>query len=263
MTVRTATLEARYLTGDKTLFEQLEQRFETEIMPKTGPEFIAAKMAEREERHRQMGNTRYVVEPNIKDGKGGLRDLNTLFWIGKYFYRVKTGAELVGKGVLSADEYRLFQRAEDFLWAIRCNLHFLTGRADEKLTFDVQPELAERLGYADRAGMLGVERFMKRYFLVAKDVGDLTRIFCTSLEFNHAKPLDMMGRVLAPFRAGKVTIKGETDFVIDSGRLNIASPDVFEKRPGQPHQACFLVAGRHDLLFHPDAIKADHAARCG
>ena len=185
MTVRTATLEARYLTGDRALFDQLEKRFETEIMPKTGPEFIAAKMAEREERHRQMGNTRYVVEPNIKDGKGGLRDLNTLFWIGKYFYRVKTGAELVGKGVLSADEYRLFQRAEDFLWAIRCTLHFLTGRADDKLTFDLQPELAQRLGFFDRAGMLGVERLMKRYFLVAKDVGDLTRIFCTSLEFER------------------------------------------------------------------------------
>ncbi|MHB1111004.1 MAG: [protein-PII] uridylyltransferase family protein, partial [Devosia sp.] len=87
MTVRTATLESRYLTGDKALFEQLVSRFENEIMPRTGPEFIAAKMAEREERHKQMGNTRYVVEPNIKDGKGGLRDLNTLFWIGKYFYK--------------------------------------------------------------------------------------------------------------------------------------------------------------------------------
>src|SRR5690606_37638301 len=108
MTVRTATLEARYLTGDKALFDQLVTRFETEIMPKTGPEFIAAKMAERDERHKQMGNTRYVVEPNIKDGKGGLRDLNTLFWIGKYFYQVKTSHELVGKGVLNAGEYRLF-----------------------------------------------------------------------------------------------------------------------------------------------------------
>jgi [protein-PII] uridylyltransferase len=254
MTVRTATLEARYLTGDRTLFEQLVKRFETEIMPKTGPEFIAAKMAEREERHRQMGNTRYVVEPNVKDGKGGLRDLNTLFWIGKYFFKVKTGAELVGKGVLSASEYRLFQRAEDFLWAIRCNLHFITGRADEKLTFEVQPDLAERLGYHDRAGMLGVERLMKRYFLVAKDVGDLTRIFCTSLEFNHAKPLDMMGLVLSPFRKGKVAIKGERDFVVDSGRLNVARPDVFESDPVNLIR-CFVLAGRMDLLFHPDAIK--------
>ena len=255
MTVRTATLEARYLTGDKALFESLERRFESEIMPKTGPEFIAAKMAEREERHRQMGNTRYVVEPNIKDGKGGLRDLNTLFWIGKYFYRVKSGAELIDKGVLSADEYRQFTRAEDYLWSIRCNLHFLTGRAEEKLTFDVQPELAARLGFANRAGMLGVERMMKRYFLVAKDVGDLTRIFCTSLEFDHAKPLDMMGKVLGTFRRGRTAIKGEPDFVIDSGRLNTAKPDTFEKNPLSIIKS-FLVAGRNDLLFHPDAIKA-------
>jgi [protein-PII] uridylyltransferase len=255
MTVRTATLEARYLTGDKALFDELSHRFETEIMPRTGPEFIAAKMAERDERHRQMGNTRYVVEPNIKDGKGGLRDLHTLFWISKYFYRVKSNAELVGKGVLSAEEYRLFQRAEDFLWAIRCHLHFLTGRPDEKLTFDLQPELAARLGFSNRAGMLGVERFMKRYFLVAKDVGDLTRIFCTSLEFDHAKPMDVIGRVLAPFKRGRVAIKGETDFVIDSGRLNVAGPDVFHKDPRNLIKG-FMLAGRHDLHLHPDAIKA-------
>jgi [protein-PII] uridylyltransferase len=255
MTVRTATLEARYLTGDRKLFDQLQQRFEDEIMPRTGAEFIAAKLAERDERHKQMGNTRYVVEPNIKDGKGGLRDLQTLFWIGKYFYRVKTSAELVGKGVLSQEEYRLFQRTEDYLWAIRCNLHFLTGRAEEKLTFDVQPDLAARLGFSERAGMLAVERFMKRYFLVAKDVGDLTRIFCASLEFDHAKPLDMVGRVLAPFRRGKVAIKGETDFVIDSGRLNIAEPGVFEKDPRNLIKG-FMLAGQRDLHLHPDAIKA-------
>lgn len=254
MTVRTATLEARFLTGDKTLFDNLVSRFETEIMPRTGPEFIAAKMAERDERHRQMGNTRYVVEPNIKDGKGGLRDLNTLFWIGKYFYHLKTSQELVGRGVLSAEEYRLFTRAEDFLWAVRCHLHFVTARAEEKLTFDVQPELAQRMGYAQRIGMLGVERFMKRYFLVAKDVGDLTRIICASLEFNHAKDMDLVGRVLAPFRSGKSRIKGETAFVIDTGRLNIASADVFEKDPVNLIKM-FMVAGREELLFHPDAIK--------
>ncbi|ODT72822.1 MAG: [protein-PII] uridylyltransferase [Pelagibacterium sp. SCN 63-23] len=254
MTVRTATLEARFLTGDKALFEQLVQRFETEIMPGTGPEFIAAKMAERDERHRQMGNTRYVVEPNIKDGKGGLRDLNTLFWIGKYFYQVKTSQELVGKGVLSGAEYRLFSRAEDFLWAVRCHLHFMTGRADEKLTFDVQPELARRMGYAERLGLLGVERFMKRYFLVAKDVGDLTRIISASLEFHHAKDMDLVGRVLAPFRSGRSRIRGETDFVLDTGRLNIAAPDIFEKDPVNLIRM-FMVAGREELLFHPDAIK--------
>ena len=254
MTVRTATLEARFLTGDRSLYEQLVHRFETEIMPRTGPEFIAAKMAERDERHKQMGNTRYVVEPNIKDGKGGLRDLNTLFWIGKYFFSVRTSNDLVDKGVLSAAENRLFARAEDFLWAVRCHLHYITGRADEKLTFDVQPEIAHRMGYAERLGMLGVERFMKRYFLVAKDVGDLTRIICASLEFHHAKDMDLVGRVLAPFRSGKTRIKGETAFIVDTGRLNIAAPDVFEKDPVNLIRA-FMVAGREELLFHPDAIK--------
>jgi [protein-PII] uridylyltransferase len=254
MTVRTATLEARYLTGAKALFEELVLRFENDVVPKTGPEFIAAKMAERDERHRQIGNTRYVVEPNIKEGKGGLRDLHTLFWIGKYFYRVKTSVELVEKGVFSAEELRTFVRAEDFLWAIRCHLHFLTGRPEEKLTFDVQPDLAERLGFTERAGMLAVERFMKRYFLVAKDVGDLTRIFCTSLEFHHAKPLDMVGRVLAPFKRGRVAIKGETDFVIEGGRLNVAGPDVFQKDPRNLIKG-FMLAGRHDLHLHPDCIK--------
>jgi [protein-PII] uridylyltransferase len=254
MTVRTATLEARYLTGAKALFEELVLRFENDVVPKTGPEFIAAKMAERDERHRQIGNTRYVVEPNVKEGKGGLRDLHTLFWIGKYFYRVKTSAELVEKGVFSAEELRTFVRAEDFLWAIRCHLHFLTGRPEEKLTFDVQPDLADRLGFTERAGMLAVERFMKRYFLVAKDVGDLTRIFCTSLEFHHAKPLDMVGRVLAPFKRGKVAIRGETDFVVEGGRLNVAGPDVFQKDPRNLIKG-FMLAGGHDLHLHPDAIK--------
>jgi [protein-PII] uridylyltransferase len=255
MTVRTATLEARFLTGEKPLFEQLVKRFETEIMARTGPEFIAAKMAERDERHRQMGNTRYVVEPNIKDGKGGLRDLNTLFWIGKYFYQVRTAHELIGKSVFDAGEFRIFQRAEDFLWAVRCHLHFVTGRAEEKLTFDVQPDLAERMGYSERLGMLGVERFMKHYFLVAKDVGDLTRIFCTSLEFAHAKDMDLVGRVLAPFRRGKQKIRGEADFIVDTGRLNIANPDAFETNPVNLIKL-FMVAGREELLLHPELVKS-------
>src|SRR5690606_38044972 len=174
MTVRTATLEARHLAGSTELFDTLRARFDAEVAAGTGPEFIAAKMAERDARHEALGNTRYVVEPNIKDGKGGLRDLNTLYWIGKYFYRVQTAAELVARDVFSREEFRLFQRAEDFLWAVRCNLHFIVKRADDRLTFDIQQEMAERMGYADRRGMLGVERFMKRYFLVAKDVGDLT-----------------------------------------------------------------------------------------
>lgn len=256
MTVRTATLEARFLTGDKALFDKMISRFEKDIMAKTGAEFIAAKLTERDERHNAIGNTRYVVEPNIKDGKGGLRDLNTLYWIGKYFYRVKSNKELVEKGVYSHEELRLFEKAEDFLWAVRCNLHFLTGRADEKVTFEVQHQLADRLGFSNRRGMLAAERLMKRYFLVAKDVGDLTRIFCTSLEFAHAKTPDLVARVLEGFMGGRrKKIRGETEFIIEQGRINLARDDVFEADPINLIRI-FWLAGRENLLFHPETLKA-------
>lgn len=256
MTVRTATLEARFLTGDAALFDTLMQRFETEIMANTGTEFIAAKLAERDARHDATGNTRYVVEPNIKDGKGGLRDLNTLYWIGKYYYRLKSNKQLVDKKVLDRDELRVFEKAEDFLWAARCNLHFLTGRAEERISFEVQGELAERMGFANRSNMIPAERLMKRYFLVAKDVGDLTRIICTSLEFAHVKNADLVGRVLEGMRGGRrKKIRNETEFLIDQGRINMAQPDVFEKNPINLIRV-FWLAGREDLLFHPEALKA-------
>lgn len=256
MTVRTATLEARYLTGDKPQFNIMVARFENEIMVNTASEFIAAKMAERDDRHNAMGNTRYVVEPNVKDGKGGLRDLNTLFWIGKYFYRIKSQKQLVEKGVLSKAELRLFEKSEDFLWAIRCNLHFLTGRADEKITFELQHELAQRLGFASKRRLIPAERLMKRYFLVAKDVGDLTRIFCASLEFAHAKSPDLVGWVLEGLQGGRRRkIRDEADFLVEQGRINIARDDIFETAPINLIKI-FWLAGREDLLFHPEALKA-------
>ena len=255
MTVRTATLEARFLSGDRQIFDKLISRFEKEIMLKTGPQFIAAKLQERDLRHERMGDTRYVVEPNVKEGKGGLRDLNTLYWIGKYFYRVKNNRDLVKKGVFSASELRLFERAENFLWTVRCHLHFLTKRADETLTFDVQPALAKRMGFRQKGSMLAVERFMKRYFLVAKDVGDLTRIFCSVLEFSHAGKSNYLGLALEGIGGNRrKTIKNEPDFIIERNRINIANEDVFAKNPLNLIKI-FWLASKKDLLFHPEAFK--------
>ena len=127
MTIRTSVLEARFLWGEKTLYDELIERFENEIVQKTAPEFIASKLAERDVRHSKSGQSRYLVEPNIKDGKGGLRDLHTLFWISKYYFRVRTQKELRQKKVFSAAEFRKFTKAHDFLWAVRCHMHFLAG----------------------------------------------------------------------------------------------------------------------------------------
>lgn len=194
MTIRTTVLEARLITGDEILFNELTARFDREIVQGTAADFVAAKLAERDERHRRAGQSRYLVEPNVKDGKGGLRDLHTLFWIAKYVYRVRNLHELVEKGVFTKAEYALFLRCGDFLWSVRCNLHFLTGRAEERLNFDVQNEMAMRLGYTHHPGLREVERFMKHYFLVAKDVGDLTAILCAALEEIHAKVAPRLAR---------------------------------------------------------------------
>src|SRR6202789_4160609 len=128
MTIRTAILETRFLTGDRPLYDELVARFDKEVVQGTAAEFVAAKLAEREERHRRAGQSRYLVEPNVKDGKGGLRDLHTLFWIAKYVYRVHEPEELIKRGVFESHEYKIFRRCSDFLWSVRCNIHFSTGR---------------------------------------------------------------------------------------------------------------------------------------
>ncbi len=255
MTIRTALLEARWILGDKALFDEMVTRFDNEVIKGTGPEFIQAKLAERDERHRRAGTSRYLVEPNVKDGKGGLRDLHTLFWIAKYFYRASTGDELVKQGVFSRKELNRFHKCEEFLWAVRCNLHFVTNRADDRLGFENQREIAELLGYQLHPGLEPVERFMKHYFLVAKDVGDLTRIFCAALEEMHAKPKPMLDRVLHhTFRRRKKSLPGTPQFIIDNDRLSVIDEDVFERDPVNLLRI-FAVAARSDLDFQPDVLK--------
>src|SRR6266851_91919 len=187
LTIRTALLEARYVWGEQALFTELKTRFESEILRGTEAQFVEAKLAERDARHVRVGDSRYQLEPNVKEGKGGLRDLHTLYWIAKYIYRIDDVAKLVELGVLSAEESTRFERAQAFLWTVRCHLHYLAGRAEERLTFDLQTEIGRHMGYTDHTGSRGVERFMKHYFLIAKDVGDLTRIFCAILEADQQR----------------------------------------------------------------------------
>ncbi len=254
MTIRTAILEARYLFGDRDLYDQLVTRFDKEVIQGTAAEFVAAKLAEREERHRRGGQSRYLVEPNVKDGKGGLRDLHTLFWIAKYVYRVRDTEDLIGQGVFDRAEYRLFRRCEDFLWAVRCNMHFVTGHSEERLSFDIQRSIARRLGYTERLGLRDVERFMKHYFLVAKEVGDLTAILCAELESRQAKSVPMLNRVVARLRPrGRRTLRESKDFIIDNNRINITDPEVFVRDPVNLIRI-FRLAQRHVLAFHPDAL---------
>ena len=255
ITIRTAILEARFLLGDRKLFDELVTRFDKEVVRNTAAEFVNAKLAEREERVRRSGQSRYLVEPNVKDGKGGLRDLHTLFWIAKYVYRVHEPEELIERGVFDKQEYQRFRRCEDFLWSVRCHMHFLTGRAEERLSFDIQRDIAQRLGYTEHPGQQDVERFMKHYFLVAKDVGDLTAILCAELEDSHAKSVPVLSRMMAKLRPVQRRKLAESDdFTIDKNRIRLAQPDVFERDPVNLIRM-FHLAQKHNLAFHPDAMR--------
>jgi [protein-PII] uridylyltransferase len=255
MTIRTAILEARFLLGDRKLFDELT-RFDKDIVRNTAPQFVAAKLAEREDRVRRSGQSRYLVEPNVKDGKGGLRDLHTLFWIAKYVYRVREPDELIKSGVFDKQEYQLFRRCEDFLWSVRCHMHFLMGRAEERLSFDIQREIAVRLGYTEHPGLQDVERFMKHYFLIAKDVGDLTAILCAELEDSHAKSVPVLSRVMERLRPVKRRKLAESDdFIVDKNRILLAHPNGFKRDPVNLIRI-FHLAQKHNLAFHPDGMRA-------
>ncbi|WP_241250599.1 [protein-PII] uridylyltransferase [Paragemmobacter kunshanensis] len=221
ITIRTALLEHRFIAGYEALAVELGDRLWGELFRNSGPEFIEAKLRERAERHKRQGGQRYVLEPNVKEAKGGLRDLQTLYWIGKYLNRVTDSEGLVAAGLLTREEYDLFTRAEDFLWAARCHLHYITGRAMDQLTFDLQVEVAARMGYADRGGRRAVEHFMQDYFRHATRVGELTRVFLTQLEARHAKP---EASLLGIFRRSKRIKAG---YKLVQGRLDLAEPQRF------------------------------------
>ncbi|MBB6261690.1 [protein-PII] uridylyltransferase [Paenochrobactrum gallinarii] len=254
MTIRTSVLENRLLIGDLALFEQLQSRFESEVVAGTGPEFIAAKLHERDLRHQKSGVTRYLVEPNVKESKGGQRDLQTLFWIARYFYGIRSSEGLVKLGVLSRAEHRLFNKAKDFLWAVRCHMHFLTNRATERLSFELQPDIAERLGYTAHPGQNAVERFMKHYFLVAKDVGDLTRIICAALEEKQVKNVPGYNQIYISSEPHKRKLSRGSDFIDENHRINIARDTVFQENPVNIIRL-FHLADKHGLALHPVAMQ--------
>ncbi|HEX5776692.1 MAG TPA: [protein-PII] uridylyltransferase, partial [Caulobacteraceae bacterium] len=253
-TIRTSLLEARQLTGDAALAEELKRRFREEVVKGTGAEFVAAKLKERDERHARAGASRYMVEPNLKEGKGALRDLHTLFWIAQYLHPLERPDDVMRLEYFNSQEVRAFVRAFEFLHAVRAHLHFTTGRPEERLTFDLQPEMARRMGYHDRGDTQAVERFMRRYFLIAKEVGALTRAFAAQLEADHVKKEPKgLSRFLPGGGKPKRKPLSAPGFFEDGGRLNVDGAEVFERDPVDLIRV-FRIADERNLDLHPDAF---------
>ena len=249
LTIRTAMLEGRYVWGDQDLYEEARDRFWKDVVSGTERQFVAEKLAERDERHKRMGDSRYVVEPNVKEGKGSLRDLHTLYWIGKYIHKVRDPSELVSVGLLTRKEYLSFRRAENFFWAVRCHLHTITKRAEDRLTFDMQREVAARMNFSDRPGKSAVERFMQMFFLQAKVVGNLTGVFLAQLDEQFAKKQPR--GLLAGFRARERVVKG---YKVFGGRIRAPSDDWFKSDPVRMIEI-FVIADKEGLEIHPETMR--------
>ncbi|CTQ48118.1 PII uridylyl-transferase [Jannaschia donghaensis] len=268
-TIRTSLLERRLICGEAALADTLDARLWEDLFLKTVPDFIDAKLQERFERHRKQGGQRYILEPNVKEAKGGLRDLQALYWIAKYRYRVDDPAVLQTMGVFTEDEFKAFESAERFLWCVRCHLHLIAGRAADMLTFDAQVDVAAAMGYRDHAGRRAVEHFMQDYFRHATRVGELTRILLVALEADNIKQEPgLMGffkrrrRVKSPYaeRQGRLDVDDEAAFL--GTPLNMLG--IFEEalRTGlllHPHAMRLIGANRHlidrDLREDPEAAR--------
>ncbi|MCI4662671.1 MAG: [protein-PII] uridylyltransferase [Neomegalonema sp.] len=254
LTIRTALLEARFLSGEARLFADLERRLWLELFENTGPDFVEAKLAERDARHSRQGGSRYLLEPNVKESKGGLRDLQTLVWIAKYLYNANSMRELVARGVFTSHEVLRFERAESHLWSVRCALHYNANRANDRLTFDQQVEIAELFGYHDRDGQRAVERFMKRYFIAAKEVGNLTRIFCAALEHQHKKRQPVVGGLFRFFTSSQA-VKPELEWIeMKDGRMFVPDPQMLRNDPTNILRL-LSVAVEADVRIHPTTLR--------
>jgi [protein-PII] uridylyltransferase len=247
-TIRTALLENRFLGGYAPLSQELNDRLWNDLFSATASDFVEAKLAERAERHKKQGGQRYMLEPNVKEGKGGLRDLQSLFWITKYVHHEDDTAALVGLGVFTPEEFEEFRSAENFLWAVRCHLHLIAGRGMDQLTFDMQVEVAARMGYIDHGGRRAVEHFMQDYFRHATHVGELTRIFLTALEASHVKTAPSL---IGLFQRKK---RAKAGYRIVQNRLSIADEEsFFDNRLNILR--IFEEALRTGTLIHPNAMR--------
>jgi [protein-PII] uridylyltransferase len=247
-TIRTALLDSRHVAGDAKLFTDFHARFRAACKEAGVADYIAAKQAERDLRHRRYGDSPFVVEPNIKEGRGGLRDLQTLYWIASYVYDTQTMGELADVGdILSETEAKQGRRAWEFLWTVRFHLHYVAGRAEERLTFDLQPVVGARMGYTRHGRQDGVERFMRHYFLTAREVSRLTRILEPGI----------LREALGPPAIAAETDKAlvQAGFVLAEGALLPMPGRDFDKEPIQMLRI-LQVARDRNLELHPLAIRS-------
>jgi len=164
LAVRTSLMEARFLGGDPSVFQDFRTKFARRFLGKRAKLFVKQKLEERYGDYAKFGETVFLLEPNVKKSKGGLRDLHLLQWVGMAKYQAMTLQELSNRGLLAHQDYLALLEAREFLWRVRCLMHFQAGRAQDILSFEEQVRLAAQYQYVDQPHILAVEQFMQQYF---------------------------------------------------------------------------------------------------
>ncbi len=252
ITICTSLIEMRFVTGSETLGNKQISAFQKWLSRQSVPEFVSLKLAERDERILRHGGSRYAVEPNVKEGKGGVRDLHTLFWIAKFSYHTQDISELLKTGVLRESEARKFAESQRFLWSVRCFVHLHHGRLDDRLTFDAQTEIAPVMKFQDKGGLRAVERFMKYYYLTARQVGDLTRIFCAAIgsDFTERPRFSLRSFLRSSVPAGLDI----APFILLDGWLHLPAESLFRNNYSLIVRI-FYLAQKNKLDIHPDSLR--------
>lgn len=249
---QTALLDARLIGGDASLAREFLSNYD-QLRRRTRDKFVVAKLAEQEARHDRSAQSRYLAEPDLKEGKGGLRDLHTIGWIARHLTGKSPGEGRAATALIGAENLAAFIKAERFLMSLRVHLHQMQGRANEKLSFDLQPALAERLGYADRSDISSAERMMRHYFVNAIDVGRLTRIFVAKIESDRMK-LSARAPTPLPKALAVDEIGGKPNLRIRNGRIDFQSAAAARREPVDLFRLFRAFSKRPDLDFHPDAL---------
>ncbi len=230
--IRTSLLESRLIAGDSRLYEAFLNEMRGEAFYWRSPAFITEKISERNETRRKYGGSLYLREPNIKEGEGGLRDFHTALWISFVHFRISSLADLVEQGVITEGQYAVFLRSRNFLWRIRNEIHYLSGRKNDHLTFDLQESAARDFHYRDSLHLLAVERFMKAYFLHARNIREFSNIIADAVLRKPASRWFERTRTVGQFK-----IVGRT--------LVLASDDVCRQDPSQIVSAFEIAQSRH------------------
>ncbi len=233
-TILTSLLDSRHVAGDESLYLDLNKRLFSDLLPSISHKFIQQKIAENESRINRFGRSVYLLEPNVKEGEGGLRDIHYALWIAQAKFKVKTFAELLPKGILMENEIRIFEKSLNFLLLVRSELHYLAGRMEDRLGFEFQEKIARIPGFKD-ADLPAVERFMRIYYLRGNELTEQSRRLIDKCVMDQRSGI----------RASK-TITLDSGFIIQNGVLSVSNVNIFTENPANLMKA-FEYANKHQV----------------